>query len=222
MTGHGVAVRLSRAVDRALLEAEAPDALVIATGARPHLPAGLQLDSAHMVHASAVLAGANVRQRVVIADGRCDWVGLGLAERLARAGCFVRLAVNGTMPGQVIQQYMRDRWIGELHRLGVAVTPFARLVGADDTAAYFEHATSGQPILFEEVDTVVAATGSEPDLTLERAIAGWPGEVWIAGDALAPRSCEEAVLEGLKVATGLGGGPLAPADRPLQLRVGAI
>lgn len=221
MTRQGVAVRLNRAVDRALVEAEAPDVLVIAGGARRHVPEGLLLDGAHLVHASEVLAGANVGQRVVIADGRCDWVGLGLAERLARAGCAVRLAVNGTMPGQAIQQYTRDRWIGELHRLGVAVTPFARLVGADDSAAYFQHTTSGEPILFEGVDTVVAATGSEPDLALELTLADWPGETWIAGDCVAPRSCEEAVLEGLKVATGLGGGPLAPADRALRLRAGA-
>jgi len=218
MARHGVEVRLNRAVDPALLEVEAPDALVIATGARPHTPSHLLLDEAHVVHATEVLAGANVGKRVVIADVRCDWVGLGLAERLARAGCHVRLAVNGTMAGQCIQQYIRDRWIGELHRLGVEVTPFARLVGADAGTAYFEHTTSGQPILLEEVDTLVTATGSEPDLSLEQAAAGWSGEVWIVGDAVAPRSCEEAVLEGLKVGTALGGGELAPADRPLRLK----
>ncbi len=198
------------------MEREQPGAVVIATGSVPHTPEHLLLDSGHVVHASKVLEGANVGTRVVIADWRCDWVGLGLAERLARDGCFVRLVSNGYMPGQSIQQYTRDRWIGELHKLGVEITPFARLVGADDTSAYFEHTTSGEPIVFEDMDTLVTATGAQADLGLERALAGWAGEVWMVGDAVAPRTCEEAVLEGLKVGAALGGGALAPADRPLR------
>ena len=213
----GVEVRLNTKVTRDLVEAERPDAVVLATGAVPHTPDHLILDGGHVVHAAKVLEGANVGSRVVIADWRCDWVGLGLAERLARDGCYVRLAVNGYMPGQSIQQYTRDRWIGELHKLGVEITPFARLVGGDDEAAYFEHTTSGEPIVFDGVDTLVTATGAETDLALESELAGWSGEVWMVGDAVAPRTCEEAVLEGLKVGSAIGGGELAPGDGPLRV-----
>jgi len=45
---------------------------------------------------------------VVIADWRCDWVGLGLAELLVKQGRHVRLAVNGMVAGQNIPQYARD------------------------------------------------------------------------------------------------------------------
>lgn len=221
MQRHGVTVRLSTSVDRERVEAEQADVVVIATGSRPHMPEGLLVEDAHVVHATQVLEGANVGTRVVIADWRCDWVGLGLAEHLTRNGCTVHLAVNGYMPGESIQQYTRDRWIGDLHKLGVAMTPFARLIGADENTAYFEHTTSGEPILFEEVDTLVAATGSISDLTLEEELQGWPGELWVAGDAVAPRTCEEAVLEGLKVGSAIGGGPLPAMDTPLRLHAGA-
>ncbi|MEM7428656.1 MAG: FAD-dependent oxidoreductase [Pseudomonadota bacterium] len=214
----GVDVRLNTAVDRELVEAEAPEAVVAATGAGAYVPDSAVLDGAHAVHANQVLEGANVGTRVVIADWRCDWVGMGLAERLARDGCSVRLAVNGYMPGYSIQQYTRDRWIGELHKLGVEITPFARLAGADDDTAFFEHTVSGEPIIFEEMDTLVAATGTTSDNTLEHALADWQGELWMAGDAVAPRTCEEAVLEGLKVGSAIGGGELAPGDQPLRLR----
>lgn len=117
--------------------------------------------------------------RVVIADWRCDWVGLSLAERLARDGCYVRLAANGYMPGQSIQQYMRDCWLGELHKLGVKVTPFARLVGADENTAYFEHTVNGEPLVLDGIDTLVTATGSQTDLALEQELADWPGEIWM-------------------------------------------
>lgn len=214
----GVDVRLNTEVDRALLDEENPGAVIAATGAGAYTPDNLVLDGAHAVHANQVLQGANVGTRVVIADWRCDWVGLGLAERLARDGCSVRLAVNGYMPGYSIQQYTRDRWIGELHKLGVEITPFARLAGADEDTAYFEHTVSGEPIVFDEMDTLVTATGTIADNVLELALADWDGELWMAGDAVAPRTCEEAVLEGLKVGSAIGGGPLAPGDLPLRLR----
>lgn len=220
MKRHGVEVRLNQAVTRELVEAEAPQVLVIATGSRPHTPEDLLLDNAHVLHATRVLEGANTGTRVVIADWRCDWVGLGLAEKLARDGCSVRLAVNGYMAGQSIQQYTRDRWVGDLHKLGVEITPYARLVGADENTGYFQHTASGEPIMFEDMDTLVTATGSQTDHALEREMADWPGEVWIAGDALTPRSCEEAVLEGLKIGSAIGGGPLAPADNSLRRRTG--
>ncbi len=36
------------------------------------------------------------------------------------------------------------------------------------------------------------------ETTIERELEGWPGEVHLAGDCLAPRTAEEAVLEGLQ------------------------
>jgi hypothetical protein len=38
---------------------------------------------------------------------------------------------------------------------------------------------------------------------LEDDLAGWSGEVHVIGDAQTPRTAEEAVLEGLKVAAAL-------------------
>ncbi len=35
-------------------------------------------------------------------------------------------------------------------------------------------------------------------MTLETALADYPGELHLAGDCLSPRTAEEAVLEGLK------------------------
>ena len=99
---------------------------------------------------------------------------------------------------------MRDRWIGELHRLGVEMIPYARLVGVDESTVYLQHTTSGEPILCEGVDTLVAATGIASANVLERELEGYEGEIHLAGDCLSPRTCEEAVLEGLQVAIAIG------------------
>jgi NADPH-dependent 2,4-dienoyl-CoA reductase/sulfur reductase-like enzyme len=199
----GVEVRTRTPVTRALVEAERPDAVIIATGARPRsaLEAGIEgVEGAHVVSAwAAIRDEANIGRSVVIADWRCDWIGLGLAEKLARAGCHVRLCVDGYMAGQRIHQYVRDHWVGELHKLNVEVVPYARLYGIDGDTVYFQHATSGEPIIFEGVDTLVASLGHTRVAGLEDELADWQGDVYVIGDCLTPRTAEEAVLEGLKV-----------------------
>ena len=200
----GVAVELNTEVTPALVEERAPDAVIVATGA---LPAPVEIeggDEAHVVDAWAVIRGeANVGGRVVVADWRCDWIGMGLAEQLAASGCKVTLAVDGYMPGQTIQMYVRDLWAGRLHRLGVEVIPYARVFGADRDSVYLQHATSGEPIVLDGIDTLVTSLGHRSQTALAEGLAGWRGELHEIGDCLAPRTAEEAVLEGLKVAAEL-------------------
>ena len=200
----GVEVRKRTRVDAELVAREAPDAVVVATGAGPRRPPIEGGESAHVVDAWQVLREeVNVGASVAIADWRCDWMGLGLAERLARAGCRVRLYANGYMPGQTIQQYVRDAWLGTLHKLGVEWTPMARLFGADEDSAYFQHTVNGEAIVAEGVDTLVLAMGQEADQRLAAELEGFGGELHAIGDCLSPRTAEEAVLEGLKVGAAL-------------------
>ncbi len=198
----GVKIRLNTEVTHDLVQDLSPDAVVIASGALSREPDIEGADEAHVVSAWQVLEGrANVGGRAVIADWRCDWVGLGLAERLARDGCHVRLAVNGIVAGQTIPQYARDTWLGDLHRLGVEILPHMRLYGIDRQDAYFQHTLSGEPVILHEVDTLVTALGTHSVTELETGLEDWGGETHIIGDALCPRTVEEAVLEGLKVAS---------------------
>jgi 2,4-dienoyl-CoA reductase-like NADH-dependent reductase (Old Yellow Enzyme family)/thioredoxin reductase len=200
----GARVVLRRKVTREFVEAEKPDAVILATGAAPR-PAEIEgVETGQVVNAWQVIRNeVNVGASVVVADWRCDWIGLGIAEMLARQGCRVRLCVDGYMAGQRIHQYVRDHWVGQLHKLGVEIVPYARLYGVDGNTVYFQHATSGEPIVFEEVDTLVASLGHHRAATLEEELQDWPGEIHAIGDCVTPRTAEEAVLEGLKVAAAL-------------------
>ena len=200
----GVRVVKNRTVDAAFVRQQTPDAVVIATGALPRRPQFDGQDEMHVVDAWQVLKGeANVGHSVVVADWRCDWIGLGLAEKLARDGCRMRLCVDGLVAGQRLPWYVRDSWNGILHKLGVEIIPYARLFGADADSVYFQHATSGEPIVVTEVNTLVLSQGHDRVATLEAELADFPGELHVIGDALTPRTAEEAVLEGLKVGVSL-------------------
>jgi hypothetical protein len=75
---HGVEIRLNTVVDMGLIEAESPDAIVIATGAVPYRPDVEISEETHAVDAWQVLKDeVKPGASVVIADWRCDWVGMG-------------------------------------------------------------------------------------------------------------------------------------------------
>lgn len=199
----GVRVVRNTRVDRALVEQEQPDHVIIATGAEPYWPAFEQGGELQVVDAWQVLRGeVTLGRSVVVADWRCDWIGPGIAERLMRAGHQVQLAVNGTHCGENLPLYVRDQLAGELHRLAIAIIPYARLYGCDDSTVYLQHTASGEPMLLENIDSLVLCQGHQPVDTLGAELAGWVPFDRI-GDCLAPRTAEEAIYEGLKVAWNL-------------------
>ncbi len=199
----GVTVHLNSEVTLKKVEdAAAPDAVIVATGGTARMPQGMEFsEGAHIVSAWDVLRShANVGGSVTIADWRADWVGLGVAELLASAGRRVRLAVNGTHAGEMLQTYVRDTMVGRVQKLGVEIIPYAQLYGADDDTAYFIHSANGEAMLVEDTETLVLAQGTEASDALLTALDGYAGQVIGIGDCMAPRTAEEAVLDGLKAA----------------------
>ena len=208
----GIVTNLMREVERAqvrlrrgvrvteeVLREEAPDAVILATGAVPHVPDLPTDGDMQVVTAWQVLRGeVRVGARVVVADWRCDWIGPGVAEALAKAGSSVVLAVNGLHAGEVLPLYVRDNIAAELHRLRVEVRPYARLYGTAGDTVFLQHTPSGEAMEVAGVDTLVLCLGHRPVDDLAEVAARLGIECHMAGDCLAPRTAEEAVYEGLK------------------------
>ena len=200
----GVRFLLGRTADAALVAELAPDDIVLATGALPRMPPLELSGSPAVLTAWQVLQGADVPSgRVVVADWRCDWIGLGVATLLAERGRKVTLGVSGYHPGQRIQQYVRDGMIAAAFRLGVQMMPLVRPYGADEETVYFQHVLTGEPVLIEPAAALVVSAGHLPVTGLAARLAAAGPRVHEIGDCVAPRTVEEAVLEGLAVASEL-------------------
>ncbi len=200
----GVTVLLGQRADRTMLERLAPEAVVLATGALPRVPHLELVDSPTVLTAWDVLRGGDVPSgRVVVADWRCDWIGLGVATLLARRGRKVTLGVSGYHAGQRIQQYVRDAMIAEAVSLGVDIVPLVRPYGADADTVYLQHVLTEQPVVVEGASALVLSQGHDAVTDLAESLEGSGAEVHLVGDCLAPRTVEEAVLDGLVVASAL-------------------
>lgn len=199
-----VRVRMSTEATVKEIAGETPDAVILATGATPR-EAPLEGEPAMQVITAEALLQDDLRvgKDVVIADWRCDWIGIGLAERFAAQGSRVRLVVNGVQPGEELMSYMRDHAAGRLFAAGIEVIPYARLFGADGDQVYFEHTTALKPIVLEGVDTLVTVAGSLPRREIANELGDLDVTLFEVGDCLAPRTAEEAILEGWQAARAL-------------------
>jgi len=200
----GVIVKLGTAVTPETIAAMRPDSVILATGSAPRLPPFERGEGVQVLTAEEILLGrARTGARVVIYDWLADWIGVGIAEKLAAEGAEVRLAVNGICAAASIQNYVRDAAIARLHQAGVRVLPFMRLYGAEQGTAFFLHTAAQEPVELEGVETLVVVGPNRPRDELAPALRALGIATTLIGDAMAPRTAEEAVFEGLAAATSL-------------------
>ena len=107
---------------------------------------------------------------------------------------------------------MRDATIVALNRARVEMLPLTRPFGYDGSAVFLQHTLTEEAVIVEDVAALVLAAGHVADASLYdelmartdlRSAAGRPIEIHGIGDCLAARTVEEAVLEGLKVASAI-------------------
>jgi 2,4-dienoyl-CoA reductase-like NADH-dependent reductase (Old Yellow Enzyme family)/thioredoxin reductase len=192
----GVEVRLDTEADAdAVVELE-PDAIVVATGARPFAPR-LELEGVQVLQAWDVLAGrAPSGGRVVVADWGGDPAGLDCADLLDRAGNDVTLALAAITAGEAMHQYQRNLYLGRLYRAGIGVEHHVEVIGARTGAVRFRNLLAPELERDLPADVLVLALGRIPAAGPAVELEGRGLAVEQAGDVLSPRSIEEATLEG--------------------------
>ena len=201
MSKQDINIQLNSRVDLAMVQAEAADVVVLATGATPYAQPIEADDSIVKLNAWQYLQGtAPQGKSVLITDWRCDWVAPGIAELLVKQGFDVSIAINGLCLGETLPLYVRDELTATAQRLGIKLLPNARLYGYDNGTVYLQHNTSAEALELEGIDTIIACDGQIALDELGDAIEDLGMVLHRIGDCNTPRTAEEAMYEGLKVA----------------------
>lgn len=215
----GVEIRTGVDVDAPFVEREDPDVVVLATGARPRLPAWAARDAGtrnerpagvdgatrgRVVDVREVLAGeVTSHGRVLVYDELGFHQAPAAAEWLAARGCAVEIMT----PGMVVAQDLGTTLDMELfhrraHAAGITLTTDRVVTAASGGTVTVLHHTAGT-VTRQRYDLVVAVVPPEPDDALWRALRGGPRPVHRIGDCLAPRRVHAAVVDGDRVGVSL-------------------
>jgi 2,4-dienoyl-CoA reductase (NADPH2) len=223
-----VAIHLNAEASPARVDAENPDAVIVATGARPLVPDIPGVEGTNVVMAWDVLSRkVDVGNEVVIIGGGA--VGLETALFLAHKGTLDAdtlyfllfkqaekfetvkpLLYQGGKKITVVEMLkklgqdigMSTRWtiLQDVSRMGIKTLTRARAKRIASEGALMER--DGKEILLP-ADTVVIATGAQSVNHLYENLKGRVPEIYVIGDAKSPRQALEAVAEGFEVGISL-------------------
>ena len=184
--------------------AERPEAVVIATGSHPFVPAVPGGDGKHVVTDRDVLAGdARVGASVVVVDDVHTQQALSTAELLLEQGKRVEVISPLFYVGQDIGVTSIAPLYKRLFTRGAVLTPGTELRAVEGSAVLVANVYSGAERRIEGVDTVVLSAGSRSTDSLYRALKGRVPELHAVGDCVAPRGVHQAILDATRVARAI-------------------
>jgi 2,4-dienoyl-CoA reductase-like NADH-dependent reductase (Old Yellow Enzyme family) len=175
---------------------QAPDVVLLATGARPQvepLPRGD--GSVPVLSVEQALRDELPGPRVLLVDHLGVEEGPMCAEALASKGAEVTILTPLPSVGAHIGFTRISSQLRRLYEAGCALEPSTVLTGVRDGAATTRQIYSGRQVL-RRFDAVVAVVHGSPELELGRAWERLGVPVSIAGDARAPRTALHAFREG--------------------------
>jgi 2,4-dienoyl-CoA reductase-like NADH-dependent reductase (Old Yellow Enzyme family)/thioredoxin reductase len=195
----GVRIKLGTAVTPELVAQKAPDALVLATGAKPKTLHVAGADRLFVVSAWDVLERkVPVGQNVVVIGG--DRVGAETAEYLLDQGKTVHLVEESSAIAydmEVSCRLLYHKRIQTYDRFKAHTGRAVREI-ADDGVVIDRTRCFGpmEEVKLAPVDTVVVSAGRVSNDDLTKMLVGFKGEVHSVGDCVEPRTALEAIYEG--------------------------
>jgi len=189
-----ISIELGRKTTPDMLEALAPDVVIVATGAPPTVPDICGLDNP--ITPKEVLTGSReTGDRVLVLGG--GMVGLEVAEFLAnRGGKVVVVEIMEEVAGDM-EPITRKLMLKRLESSPVEIHTVTELVRLDGKSAFVSQ--GGEERELGQFESVVVAVGNHPSDEIPMGLVRAGFNVKIAGDAERPGNIYEAVGSGHRV-----------------------
>ncbi|MFD4627360.1 FAD-dependent oxidoreductase [Streptomyces sp. NPDC058475] len=174
------------------------DRVIIATGAYLWRSAAVTADGLVVLDAwTAIMRPAPLSAAVLVVDHEGEWSALDAAVVLASHGHAVTLATEAGAVGRGLHHREQVAYQLLLEQLGVNVLLHrAFVVGNAETRSVLRHMVSGEDRpLPAHLGAVVFAPARTPHSCLRSHVQGSP-TITRVGDAVTPRTLEEAIAEG--------------------------
>jgi len=201
----GVEVSLNTEVDQEKILALKPDAVILATGASPQMPAMPGIERNNVIDAVKVLEGkVKTGSKVIVAGAGA--VGCEVAAFLAESGKKVTIVemrdtdfsdIGGLAPD--MDPLIRRWFLFELWpKLPIEVIGKSTFHKVTGEGLIVQDREGGQRLVAG--DTIVLAAGMKPNNNLKRGLEGKVPELYEVGDCVKPRHIIDAVEEAARVA----------------------
>lgn len=194
----GVPVVLGTRVTAELVAELKPDAVIVATGSRPKACPVAGGDGPDVVNVWQVLNDeVELGERIVLIDYDGHHQATATAETLADRGKTVHVVTSSLFVGAELGP-SQDLYLTRQRLLqkGVTFTPDFAVMEIKGTEIHGFNVYSNEWAVIGPFDTVVTAMGNDADEALYFALKGSVPELYRAGDCVAPRRVDMAILEG--------------------------
>ena len=194
----GVEIRLNTRVDRAYVEKEAPDALIVAAGSEPLIPPipGLR-EAKNMIPAEDYyLRKDEIGDTVIVLGG--GLVGCELAVCLARDGKKVHLVEMRDQLCPDANVRYRPLLMNELQKCSVAVHTSCKCEQAGENGVVCSTPDSGRVEI--PGDTILCGLGLKPNTAVVDELRGSAPKFFAIGNCVKPDTITYAVYQGYHAA----------------------
>ncbi|MFO7783280.1 MAG: FAD-dependent oxidoreductase [Thermodesulfobacteriota bacterium] len=192
---YGVELHLGTEVTEELIEEEAPDTVILATGPVYKKVPGVDDNAKNIVNVLDVLAGrAEVGEKVVVWGNRKP--GIGVALKLAKEGKKVTIVGEEKSAGFDINPSFKWRYMIYLRQNGVTAYNDCTIDQVGDGGIVVKTFDGHRfPV---QCDTIIV-TERDANESLKSAVQSEGIELYVVGDALVPRNLSSAVHDGYRI-----------------------
>lgn len=198
-----VTIHLGQTITPEQVQAEAPDAVIVAVGGQPGQVAGIDIDGAKLpvVHPRQVLAGQVPAKpgKAVIIDQIGDYVGMSVCEWLFDRGWQVEVVTSDMFVGQRLTASLElTPWNQRAAAKGIIFRPQIEVERVSENMLHGVDIFDRTPVEIAGIDLLVSITAEVPDEALYFALKADGRPLYRVGDCVAPRSMSQAILEGYR------------------------